>query len=197
MSDERALIRRCKQGDESAFAELVALKRQRVFRIALNIIGPEDDAKDISQLAFVRLWRGIGSFDESGRFDPWFFRIVVHLAIDHWRRARRGPDLAGAGEIDSATPASAGGSVPGTPASEQERAVYRADIRRIFNEAALRLTPLQRAAFTLREIEGLSTEDVAGAMGVRASTVRNHLMQARKILQDWLRRRYPEIAGDR
>ena len=191
MSDERALIRRCKQGDEAAFAELVALKRQKVFRIAFNIVGQEDDAKDISQLAFVRLWRSIASFEEAGRFDPWFFRIVVNLSLDHWRRARRGPALLGA---EAAEPAE---GLPGTPAAHQEFALYRADIRRIFNEAARRLTPPQRAAFTLREIEGVSTEDVARIMGVRASTVRNHLMQARQVLQEWLRRRYPEIARGR
>jgi RNA polymerase sigma-70 factor (ECF subfamily) len=190
MTDERSLIRRSKQRDEEAFEALVRLKRGKVYRIALNIVGDEDDAKEITQLAFVRLWQSLGSFRESGRFDPWFFKIVVNLSLDHYRRLRRGPELV---RGDSAAePVAPPGSI-GPMAADQDVALHRADIRRIFDEAARRLTPPQRAAFTLREIEGLSTEDVAAAMGVRASTVRNHLLQARRRLQEFLRRRYPEL----
>ena len=189
MSDERSLIRRSKQKDEAAFAELVELKRRKVFRIALNIVGNEDDAKDISQLAFVRLWAAIHSFDESARFDPWFFRIVVNLSLDHYRRSRRSPETAMLA-IEPESP-------PGPMPSMQDAALYRADIRRIWNEAARRLTPPQRAVFTLHEIEGFGTEDIAHVMGVRGSTVRNHLLQARRVLQEYLRRRYPEISRGR
>jgi len=192
MSDERSLIRRCRQRDEAAFAELVELKRQKVFRIALNIVGSEDDAKDISQLAFVRLWGSIASFDESARFDPWFFRIVVNLSLDHYRKDRRRreePSLEGIDE--SAQPP------PGPMPSMQDASIYRAEIRRIWIEASRRLSPQQRAAFTLHEIEGFSMEDIAKVMGLRGSTVRNHLLQARRFLQDYLRRRYPELARGR
>ena len=191
MMDERGLIRRSKEGDESAFAELVVLKREKVFRIALNIVGTEDDAKDIAQIAFVRLWQSIGSFDESQRFDPWFFRIVVNLSLDHWRRRRRSVESVPIGApVEPEPPIAPMGSA-------QDAAVYRAEIRRIFDEAARRLTPQQRAAFTLREIEGLTTEEIARVLRVRSSTVRNHLLQARRVLQDYLRRRYPEIARGR
>jgi RNA polymerase sigma-70 factor (ECF subfamily) len=186
MSDERSLIRRCKQREESAFAELVQLKREKVFRIAFNIVGDEDDAKDIAQLAFVRMWRSIGSFKESARFDPWFFRIVVNLSLDHCRRKKRDEALAGRGASVPEPP-------PGPMDSIQDAAIYRAQIREIFNAAALQLTEQQRAAFTLREIEGLSTEDVGKAMGIRPSTVRNHVLQARRTLQAYLQHRFPEI----
>lgn len=191
MSDERSLIRRSKQRDEAAFAELVALKRERVFRIAINIVGTEEDAKDIAQLAFVRLWRSIGSFDESARFDPWFFRIVVNLALDLYRRLRRSPETPGIEASPAAEP------VPPAMESAQDAAVYRAEIRKIYNEAARRLPPQQRAVFALREIEGFSTEDIARVMGIRTSTVRNHLLQARRSLQEYLLRRYPEIGRGR
>jgi RNA polymerase sigma-70 factor, ECF subfamily len=190
MSDERSLIRRSRQRDEAAFAELVGLKRQRVFRIALNIVGSEDDAKDISQMAFVRLWASLHAYDESSPFDPWFTRIVVNLCLDHCRRARRSREVAG---LD----ADLFGEAPGPMPSVQDAALYRADIRRIFQEAARRLTPQQRAAFTLHEIEEFGGEEIARVMGLRASTVRNHLLQARRVLQEYLRRRYPEISRGR
>ncbi len=190
MADERSLIRRCREHDESAFESLVGLKRAKAFRIALNIVGDEDDARDITQQAFVRLWQSLGSFKESERFDPWFYRIVVNLSLDHYRRSRRDPVDAADGPM--AEPAGA----PGPMGAEQDSALYRAQIRRIFEEAARGLTPPQRAAFTLREIEGLSTEDVAHVMRIRASTVRNHLLQARRRLREFLQRRYPEIVPE-
>ncbi|MBI3449121.1 MAG: RNA polymerase sigma factor [Acidobacteria bacterium] len=192
MSDERALIRRVKQRDEGALAELIELKRQRVFRIALNIVGSEDDAKDISQLAFVRLWGSIQHFDESGRFDPWFFRIVVNLSLDHYRRVRRGHEITGA-DLDAIQ----GEPLPGAMPTVQDAAIHRADVRRVWSEAARRLSAAQRAVFSLREIEGMPAEEIARIMGIRASTVRNHLLQARRVLQEYLRRRYPEIARGR
>lgn len=194
MSDERSLIRRCKQGDEVALEELISLKREKVFRVALNIVGDEDDAKDIAQLAFVRLWQAIDSFKESHRFDPWLLRIVANLSLDHHRRRRR------AGVPLSRGPVPEPGDPPGPPgimASAQDATVYRAQIRRIFTEAAERLSPQQRAAFTLREIEGLPTEDVARILRIRPATVRNHILQARRSLQEYLRRKYPEITRGR
>lgn len=186
MVDERELIRRARRGDQQAFELLVGLKRERVFRIAFNIVGDEDDAKDIAQTAFIRLWSSLGRFDENSRFDPWFFRIVVNLAIDFHRKERRGPRLVSPPADDEA------GALPAEALPGAEAGVMREEVRRIFNRLAADLAPVQRAVFTLREIEGVSTDEIAKILGIRSSTVRNHLMQARRHLQDGLRRRYPE-----
>ena len=83
MFDERALIRLCRHGDQRSFEQLVALKRDKAIRVAFNIVGDEDDAKDVAQQAFIKLWGAIRGYDESMRFDPWFFKIVVNLALDN------------------------------------------------------------------------------------------------------------------
>ncbi|MFQ5701572.1 MAG: RNA polymerase sigma factor, partial [Acidobacteriota bacterium] len=70
--------------------------------------------------------------------------------------------------------------------------LLRDELRRVFNRVAADLGPIQRAVFTLKEIEGATTKEVVAIMGIRASTVRNHLMQARRTLRDGLRRYYPE-----
>jgi len=187
MVDERTLIRLSRTGDQRAFEQLVGLKREKAFRIAFNIVGDEDDAKDIAQQAFIRLWSVIGRFDENSRFDPWFFRIVVNLAIDFYRKEKRAPATeTRTGEDDEA------GSIPDEALPGADAVVMRTELRRIFNRIAAGLTPQQRAAFTLREIEGVPTEEIARIMGVRASTVRNHLLAARRALQEALKRRYPE-----
>ena len=192
MFDERALIRLCRHGDQRSFEQLVALKRDKAIRVALNIVGDEDDAKDVAQQAFIKLWGAIRGYDETMRFDPWFFRIVVNLAIDQYRRTqRRKPTLAGSAALESVESAEAGVSAPGADVP-----LMRHELRGIFNRLAAGLGPVQRAVFTLKEIEGAETEEIASILGIRESTVRNHLMQARRILKEGLRRWYPEYAKE-
>jgi len=190
MVDERELIRRVRQRDQQAFELLVGLKRDKAFRIAFNIAGDQDEAKDIVQMAFIRLWSAIDRFDENQRFDPWFFKIVVNLAIDFHRRRQSGPRRLAPAEEDEGLAAAVPFSALSPMTADAD--VMRAEIRKIFNQLAAELAPAQRAVFTLREIEGVATEDIAKIMGIKASTVRNHLLQARRVLQDGLRRRYPE-----
>ena len=186
MADEITLIRRSRERDERAFEQLVLLKREKAFRIALNILGNEEDARDVAQTGFIRLWSAIGGFDENAAFDPWFSRIVVNLAIDFLRRRRRMP-RALEQPIEDATAGLPADVQPGADAE-----AMRSELRRIFNRLAVKLSPAQRAVFTLKEIEGMGTEEIAGLLEISQSTVRNHLMQARRILQEGLRRRYPE-----
>ena len=186
MVDERELIRRARGGDQQAFEQLVTLKRERAYRIALNISGDPDEAADIAQTAFIRLWSSLSKFDENSRFDPWFFRMVVNLAIDVYRKKQRMPHAVPPPADDEP------GALPSLTVPGAEAGVMRAEIRMIFNQLASRLSPAQRAVFTLREIEEIPTDEIAKMLGISASTVRNHLMQARLILQDAMKRRFPE-----
>lgn len=186
MADEITLIRRSRERDERAFEQLVLLKREKAFRIALNILGNEEDARDVAQTAFIRLWSAIGGFDEAAAFDPWFSRIVVNLAIDFLRKRRQIPRA-----LEEPIEEAAGGLLADVQPGAEDEAM-RSELRRIFNRLAVKLAPAQRAVFTLKEVEGMSTEEIAGLLEIRPSTVRNHLMQARLILQEGLRRRYPE-----
>lgn len=185
MRDEAELIRSAAEGDSSAFEELVLLKRSRVVRIAYRITGDLEDARDVAQWVFVRLWKVLGRFDPGRRFDTWLHRITVNAALDLLRR--KGPQnvlqpLPDAPEVLGAD---------GAPSPD--RSLDLAELERAFLRLSARLAPKQRAAFVLREIEGLSTEDVARALGVRESTVRNHLLQARRVLRAGLEREYPHL----
>ena len=186
MVDERELIRRARGGDQKAFEQLVGLKRERAFRLALNIVGDPEEAADIAQMAFIKLWSSLSKFDENSRFDPWFFRIVVNLAIDAYRKRQRMPHAV-TPPADDETGALPAASMPGA-----EAGLMRTEIRVIFNKLATELAPAQRAVFTLREIEGVPTDEIAKILGITVSTVRNHLMHARRILQEGMKRRYPE-----
>ena len=181
------LIRAAAGGDRRAFEDLVLRKRERVVRTAFQITGELEDAKDVAQAVFLRLWRVLQRFDLSRRFDTWLYRITVNAAIDHVRE--RGPK-----GILQALPDDAGDRLRDPARGPEEQADLR-ELQGAFLRLAARLAPKQRAAFVLKEIEGLETAEVARALGVTESTVRNHLLQARRILREGLISDYPGWTG--
>jgi len=192
MRDETELIRAAVGGDRRAFGELVGLKRERVVRTAYQITGDLDDALDVAQGVFVKVWQQIDRFDPSRRFDTWLYRITSNAAIDLLRS--RGPK-------GTLQPLPDDPSQLAGPAGEPdvEAAIDLGRLQQAFMRLAGKLAPKQRAAFVLREIEGLETAEVARIMGVAESTVRNHLLQARRLLKAGLQRDYPGLlpAGSR
>ena len=183
------LIRAAAGGDRRAFEDLVLRKRDRVVRTAFQITGNLEDAKDVAQGVFLRLWKVLQRFDLEKRFDTWLYRITVNAAIDCVRE--RGPK----GALH-ALPDDAGERLRDPAAGPEER-LDVAQLQGAFLRLAARLAPKQRAAFVLKEIEGLETADVARVLGVTESTVRNHLLQARRVLRDGLTRDYPGLTGRR
>lgn len=187
--EDHALIARAVQGDEAAFTALVGRKRERVYWIAYRIVGNQDDAREIAQATFVRLWQVLSRYRPGQSFDTWLYRITVNLSIDHYRS--RGPmrsqvPLEGPEALRSGTAV-----LPAQGASPLE-SLASAELGAVFERIAARLGEKQRAVFVLSQIEGMPTEEIARIMGITHSTVRNHLAQARKTLQDALRRLYPE-----
>jgi RNA polymerase sigma-70 factor (ECF subfamily) len=186
MRDEAELIRAATAGDRRAFETLVVLKRERVVRTAYQVLGDLEDARDVAQSVFIRLWKVLPRFDPERRFDTWLYRITVNAAIDHLRT--RGPQGAFQPLPDDPSMLE-----DAAAAGQAERAVDLGELQKVFLRLAAELAPRQRAAFVLREVEGLETAEVARILGVRESTVRNHLHQARRILQAGLRRDYPGL----
>jgi len=184
--DERDLIRKSQAGDLRAFELLVLERRAQVFRIARQILGDDEEAKDVAQLVFIRLWQSLGRYREGGSFAAYLHRITMNLALDFARR-RGIRERAGEAEMDGLEEAAA--AVGGAGAVPEP-----GEIQRIFRILSRRLSPRQKAAFVLREIEGMSTEEVSEILKMSASTVRNHVHAARKILQEGLRSLFPEYA---
>ena len=156
MRDEAELIRAAMGGDRRAFETLVVLKRERVVRTAYQVTGDLEDARDVAQWVFLRLWKVLPRFDPARRFDTWLYRITMNAAIDHLRT--RGPQ----GALQP---------LPDDPSlledvaasGEAERAVDLGELQNVFLKLAGQLAPRQRAAFVLREIEGLETAEVAAS----------------------------------
>jgi RNA polymerase sigma-70 factor (ECF subfamily) len=180
--DDRELAARARAGDEAAFASLVRRHQAGVRRCAARIVGNDEEARDIAQLAFIRAWENLAKYDKTWSFSTWVYRIATNLAIDALR-SRDSRDRTHAAHL-RVVGDSVGPSAP--------RDLDEGEVRRIFSELTGALSPSQRLAFVLREVEGLETSEVASVMGCSEATVRNHVFQARGVLRKALASRYPE-----
>ncbi len=185
MQEEGKLIGLAAAGDRAAFSDLVRIKRELVVRIATQITGNREDALDVAQGVFLKLWKGLAKFDRRRRFDTWLYRITVNAAIDSLRT--KGPR-----GLIQPLPDDPAGLEVGEPA-QAERQLDLSELQKAFRRLAAGLAPKQRTAFVLREIEGLETAEVARIMNVAESTVRNHVLQARRLLRAGLERDYPGL----
>jgi len=206
---DAALVARSRDGDSEAFRELFDRKHKRVYLIAYQVLGDVGSAEDVVQEVFLRLWQHCADYREEMPLDAWLRRIATNRAIDHWR-ARRAErrHFVPAGDVEAA-PASGGGRGGGyggherggsrdhrVPPGPEALAGWR-QLQAIWDQLADLLTPQQRAAFVLREIDGLPTAAVAEALDCSPSTVRSHVAAARSTLQRELRARYPELVKGR
>jgi RNA polymerase sigma-70 factor (ECF subfamily) len=170
---ESSLIQRCQEGREDAFRELVDRYQRRVYWIAHNMVGNFETAREISQEAFVRIFRNIARFDIKKNFYTWLYQITVNLCIDHLRKASHGRtvDLEVIGGMaDPKRP---------DPADENERT----ETGRRVHHALDRLPPKYKAVLTLRDIQGFSCEEIAEIVGCSNATVRWRLHRARKLFR--------------
>ena len=185
--DERRLAELAKAGDEDAFAELIGGRADSVVAFLRRMLGDQEDARDVAQLAFVRVWENLPRYDPTFAFSTWLFRIAGNLAIDALRaRGTRARTLAESFRVVR------GGLLAAEP--EAPLRLSREEIRRVFEACAVVLSEKQRLVFVLRELEEKESREVAEIVGCRESTVRNHLFQARRLLREEVRRRFPESA---
>lgn len=179
-SDTR-LLELCRQGDPAAFARLVALHERLVFNLAARLLGDAEEARDLAQDVFLQVYRTLDRFEGRSSLRTWLFRIVVNHCRNRrrfWHRRRRDRalplDALTAG--DEAALAREGSAGPFEQVARRERA-------RLVQEALLELSFDHRAVLLLREVEGLSGGEIAGALGLPAGTVKSRLARAREALR--------------
>lgn len=189
-ADDRTLLLALKEGEEDALDELIDRKTGSLLKLISRMVGDAEEARDIVQITFVRLWEHRARFDQRWAPNTWIYRIATNLAIDYLRsRASRQKTTeplrmhvlhAEDGRFRS-----------------QTAQIHAEEVAEIFRELSSELSEQQRLVFLLREIEDLPSKEVAEIVGVRESTVRNHLFNARRELRRRLLERYPEYAAGR
>jgi RNA polymerase sigma-70 factor, ECF subfamily len=169
-------------GDIAAFERIMSQCERRVLRVALRLLSNPQDAQDAAQEAFLRLYKHFGDLDEARGYEPWLYRVTVNVCRDIARGRRRSIGLADAPDPD-----------PASPQPDAYHDAERAQQREIIRRGLSRLGEKERAALVLRDVEGLSTREVAGILGSSENTVRSQICSARLKLRDFtgrlLRRR--------
>jgi RNA polymerase sigma-70 factor (ECF subfamily) len=170
---EIALIQKAQTGDEAAFRELVERYQRRTYWIAHNMVGNYEAAQDISQDAFVRVFRNLQRFDTKKNFYTWLYQIVVNLCIDHLRKEshKRAADLDEVGGVQD--------EEHKQPLQATERTEVRGRVQKTLN----RLPPKYKAVLTLRDIQGFSCEEISQIVGCTNATVRWRLHRARNLFR--------------
>lgn len=194
--EDRVLIARAQQGDVAAFRQLVERHQRRAFAIALSLVRDENDARELVQDAFLRVYRGLNSFQGGSSFFTWLYRIITNLSIDLIRKPGR--QLADIDEARFESDESQEAEFPllsRVDGSDPVDVVRRREIARRLQAALDALPPYHRGVIVMREIEGLSYEEMATAMGVSKGTIMSRLFHARQKLQKALADCYEEQIG--
>ncbi len=192
--DEASLVRKAQAGDATAFTDLVQHYERKIYRIAKNITQNDEDAEDVLQEAFLKAYEHLDGFQGNSKFYTWIVRIAVNEALMKLRK-RKGDKFVSLDEpIET-----------GEEEVKREIAVWEdnpeqkysgEEMRRILDEAVESLKPDFRTVFVLRDIEELSTEETAEALGISIPAVKSRLLRARLALREKLTRQFKRKGED-
>jgi len=183
---DRELALRARRGDMVAFETLVTRKTPAVISVARRIVGDVEDARDVAQLVFLRVWEQLARYNEQFSFNTWLYRIATNLSIDFLRSSRSRERAHGATlHLVRMREEMTG--------RETTDALEDVELARLFQTVSGRLTGKQKAVFVLKEMEDCDTKEIAQILKCGESTVRNHLFNARRVLRREIARICPGL----
>lgn len=171
--DDVEIIKRCQQGDHEAFRELVEHYQNKAVWIAYQMVGNYEEARDISQEAFIRVYRSLANFNLMSNFYTWLYRIVVNLCIDFLRKQKPEHKTVSFEDV---------GEVSGTNSVEQ--AVEQKELSREVHGTLQQIPLAYRIILILRDIEGFSCKEIGKIVGCNSNTVRWRLFRGRQLFKD-------------
>jgi len=189
------LVRRCVSGDSSAWEEIVQRYHRRIYNICYRFAGTSDDAQDLTQEVFIKMYRTLNSYDVGkGAFMTWVTTVTRNLLVDHFRKTKQDRmtdsiDTAPS-EHEDAQPLSAQIADPSRSAHEQ---VQSRETREAVHQALQKLSPELREAVILRDLQDMDYKDIAGALKVPEGTVKSRINRGRAELARLLQRTYRQV----
>jgi RNA polymerase sigma-70 factor (ECF subfamily) len=190
--DDVELVKRCQAGDSSAFNDLVTRYRSKVFTMIYGMVQNEQDAWDLAQEGFLKVWKSIHRFKGESSFYTWLYRIMTNVTIDSLRRK----GVRGEAEFDDRlAPVNVEPGSRTTPSSSPlpDKKLEHREIRGRIDEAIAKLSPEHRAVIVMKEIEDLQYSEIAEILSCSLGTVMSRLFYARKKLQSLLRDLYENL----
>ena len=176
-TESAAVLARARQGDSDAFRALVEQHSRTVYRLAFRMTGNEQDAEDVVQESFLRAYRQLGRFESRANFGTWLYRIVANCSVDLMRAKQARHDQTRGEPLETAA------DLPAVDAPDPQRLAESAEINRRVQNALGALSPLERAAFTLRHYEGRSIDEIGRTLGLGTSAAKHSVFRAVKKLR--------------
>jgi len=184
--DDKVLVERAARGDGIAFSELVNRHYEKAVRVSFGMLKDRFDAEDVAQEAFARVYRKLESFEGQSAFSTWLYRIVVNLSIDSLRKRKRQRRADVDDEMTREALRSDEELWPVFDQADPMLSVERRELRARLDAAFAELPEIHRAVLVLREVQGLSYEEIADALEIKKGTVMSRLFHARKAMQKLL-----------
>ena len=179
-SVDQELVRRVQHGDKKAFDVLVRKYQQKIVKLISRYVRDQDEALDVAQETFIKAYRALANFRGDSAFYTWLYRIAINTAKNYLvSQSRRPPDT----DIDAEDAVQFEGDSKLRETDLPEQLVHRDEIGRVIYEAIDALPEDLRTAITLRELEGLSYEEIAQAMDCPIGTVRSRIFRAREAIE--------------
>jgi len=178
LSPVSALALRAGQGDDDAFDQLMISTQDRILGLAWRLLGNSEDARDAAQETYLRVYRHLGRYRPEHDFEAWLYRIAVNVCKDFYRHRQKRPTVH---HWNAESPA--GQNLEPRSESDSEQRTLASERRRLVFEALATLSPRQRAALVLHDLEGKTSEQVAKILGSRPGTVRSQLSAGRSRLK--------------
>jgi len=185
LAEEHALVRNAQAGDRLAFEELVRRYDREVLRLALNLVHRSEDARDIYQEAFLRVYRNLHRFRFECSFYTWLYRVVTNVALDHLRRrtSRREDQAPVAEEADASTRDFFDRQPEVRAAANPERRLLGQELGEHIRAALGRLSPRERIVFEMKHYQGMKLRAIGDMLGTSEETVKNSLFRATRKLR--------------
>ena len=177
---DRELVEQAKRGDQGAFEQLVLDNQNKVYTLALRLVNDRTAAEDLAQEAFVRAWQGLVSFQGGSSFSTWVYRLATNLCIDYLRRQRRRERVEPVVSLDDAD---SGWAEPADRDSDPQLVLERSERGRALARGLAKLPDWQRQVLVLRELSGLSYQEIGEALDIDLGTVKSRIARARLSLR--------------
>jgi len=181
-ADELALIRRAQEGDPEAFEALVRAYDQHVLRLAMQVVRSQEEAQDLYQEAFLKVYRSLRYFRLEARFSTWLYRVVMNVCLDYLRRQNIRKEIQGP-ESEDGQPEYFQTLPDHRPVLDPERAAHSGEIGRRIQAALQRLNPRERLVFELKHYQGLKLRAIGELCKTSEQTVKNCLFRATQKLR--------------
>lgn len=181
-ADDAALVARCQAGEHDAFEPLVTRYRGKIYAMIMNMTGNDPDAWDLTQEVFIKAWRALPRFESRSSFYTWIYRITHNVTYDWMRKKKIKPGMEFDDTTSPADIAAGAVTVPHADASPDEVAQSH-ELGQTIQAALKMLSPEHRSVILLKEIDGLSYQEIADSLSLTIGTVMSRLFYARKKLQ--------------